>query len=65
MTATIEDLRAELEVDFAGACDELADARFRQEQKDTPQSRAAVAECRGRIDTVLDLYLDVWAPDRV
>jgi hypothetical protein len=62
MTATIEDLRTELGIDFAGVCEELAEARSQQQQKDTPQNRTAVAECLGRIDTVLDVYLEMWAP---
>lgn len=64
MTALIEDLRTELGIDFAGACEELAEARFQQRQKDTPQSRAAVADCLSRIDSVLDVYLEMWAPAR-
>jgi hypothetical protein len=64
MTALIEDLRTELGMDFAGAREELAVARFRQQQKDTPQSRAAIDECLARIDSVLDFYLEMWAPGR-
>jgi hypothetical protein len=59
MTITMLSLRDELEVAFAGACEELAEARLLQEQKDTPARRAAISECRSRVDAVLDLYLDL------
>jgi hypothetical protein len=64
MTVLIEDLRTELLIDFAGVCEELAEARLRQQQKDTPQHRAAVAECLAWIDSVLDVYLEVWGYGR-
>jgi hypothetical protein len=48
-------LRDELEVDFAQASCEQA-------EKDTPDRRAAVAECGARIDAVLDMYLDACFP---
>jgi hypothetical protein len=64
MTAMIEDLHTELVIDFVDVCEELAGARFLRAQKDTPQTRAAVAECLERIDTVLDVYLEVCAPGR-
>src|SRR3954453_10191479 len=46
-------LRDELSVDFSRACAELAEARLRQDEKDTSANRAAVAECWTRIDAVL------------
>ncbi|MGK5113665.1 MULTISPECIES: hypothetical protein [unclassified Geodermatophilus] len=64
MTALIEDLRTDLGIDFAGACQELARARVRQQRKDTPQNRAAVADCLVRIDLVLDVYLEMWGHGR-
>jgi hypothetical protein len=64
MTALIEDLRTELGIDFTGACQELAQARVRQQRKDTPQNRAAVADCLVRIDFVLDVYLEMWGHGR-
>ncbi len=50
-------LRDELSVDFSRACAQLAEARLRQDEKDTSTNRAAVAECWTRIDAVLDMYL--------
>jgi hypothetical protein len=47
----------ELSVDFSQACARLAEARLRQDEKDTSANRAAVAECWTRIDAVLDMYL--------
>ena len=59
MITTTLRLRDELDADFARACAELTEARLLQARKDTPTSRAAVAQCRGRIDAVLDLYLEM------
>ena len=50
-------LRDELSVDFSRACAQLAEARLRQDGKDTAANRAAVAEWWARIDAVLDMYL--------
>jgi hypothetical protein len=50
-------LRDELSVDFSRARAQLAEARLRQDEKDTPANRAAVAECWTRIDAVLDMHL--------
>jgi hypothetical protein len=55
---TTSGLHDELEVDFATAACELAEARALQAEKDTPDHRAAVAECIARLDAVLDMYLD-------
>ena len=57
MNITSYSLREELAVDFSRACAQLAEARLRQIEKDTPANRAAVAECWARIDAVLDMYL--------
>ena len=62
MTSAITDLRAELEGDFGRARERLIEARRRQQVKDTPRHRAAVAACRAETDMVLDLYLTVVAP---
>jgi|tagenome__1003787_1003787.scaffolds.fasta_scaffold14590153_1 hypothetical protein len=58
MTVVLHSLPRELHLDFARAREELADARRRQWQKDTPQHRSAVAACLTRIDAVLDMYLE-------
>ena len=55
---TTSGLLDELEVDFATAACELAEARALRAEKDTPDHRAAVAECSARLDAVLDMYLD-------
>ncbi len=55
---TAPGIRDVLEADFARACCEYSEARFLQAGKDTPDHRAAVAECSARIDAVLDMYLD-------
>jgi hypothetical protein len=57
MNITSYSLREELAVDFSRACAQLAEAQIRQDEKDTPANRAAVAECWARIDAVLDMYL--------
>jgi hypothetical protein len=62
LPVTTAGLRDELEVDFAQAATELAEARTRQAQKDTPDHRVAVAECSARLDAVLDMYLDAGFP---
>jgi hypothetical protein len=61
MITTLDSLESVLDLDFATACSELADARFQQTCKDTPGNRAAVAEARARIDAVLDMYLAAGA----
>jgi hypothetical protein len=61
MTFPTTDLRAELEADFGRTRERLIEARLRQQMKDTPPHRAAVAACRAEIDIVLDLYLTVFA----
>ncbi len=61
MTVTIDDIRTELDVDLCLARQQLLEARLRQRRKDTPANRAAVAECWTRIDTVLDICLELGA----
>lgn len=65
MTVTLDDIRDELEVDFDLARYELVEARMRQLHKDTPQHRAAVADCWARIDTILDLSLELQRTSRL
>jgi hypothetical protein len=56
---TAWDIRHELEIDFGLARVRLIEARLRQQAKDTPDNRAAVAEYWTRMDTVLDLLLEL------
>jgi hypothetical protein len=48
-----------LSLDFSVACRQLGRARLQQREKDTPDHRAAVAECLARIDAYLDMKLDL------
>jgi hypothetical protein len=64
MTAVHDSVRDELASAFSRYCAQLAEARRRQRRKDTPSNRDAVAECRARVDAVLDLYLDIVWPQR-
>jgi hypothetical protein len=57
MTAT-DCLRDPIGPDFALACSQLTEARLAQCRKDSSGNRARVAECRARIDSILDTYLD-------
>ena len=57
MNITSYSIREELAQDFSRVCAELAAARLRQIEKDTPANRAAIAECWARIDAVLDMHL--------
>lgn len=52
-----DDLRNAMERDFTVTCSRLAVARLRPSQMDSPVNRALVAECRVRIDAILDTYL--------
>jgi|tagenome__1003787_1003787.scaffolds.fasta_scaffold20071775_1 hypothetical protein len=54
-------LRDELQADLVQARSDLDEARLRRLGKDTPDHRAAVLEVRGRIDALLDMWLDVAA----
>ncbi|MCU1615422.1 MAG: hypothetical protein JWO98_2962 [Frankiales bacterium] len=58
---TIDDLQTVLGLDFSLASSELAEARQRQRLKDSPANRADLAECRARVDAVLDMYLESGA----
>jgi hypothetical protein len=68
MTAILDDTRDDqlldslhdrLLIDFARAGAELAEARRRQQAKDTPAHRTAVLDCRARVDAVLDMHLEL------
>lgn len=54
--------RLQLEFDLARL--ELVEARLEQQQKDTPAARSRVAECRSRVDKVLDTWNAVVPPAR-
>jgi hypothetical protein len=64
MTVTVDDLRSDIEAAFVRAREQLIEARRQQEKKDTPSSRVAVTESRDRIDSVLDLYLEMSPASR-
>lgn len=59
VTVTADDIRCELQVDFDLVRVRLIEARIHQQAKDTPAHRAALAEWRTRMDTVLDLLLEL------
>jgi hypothetical protein len=48
--------------DFARACGELEHARLLRDHKDSTAHRAAVCECEGWTDAVLDLFLLLQRP---
>jgi hypothetical protein len=58
MISTADDLATVLGLDLSTARDDLEEARFQRNSKDTPSNRAAVAEARDRIDALLDMYLE-------
>ncbi len=64
MTTICASLADELRHDFSCARAQLAEARLHQQERDTPDNRAAVARWLRLIDTVLDMYLDTSAPGR-
>lgn len=51
-----------LAVDFARVSTELEHARLIAELKDSTAHRAAVSDCEGAVDAVLDLFLLVRQP---
>jgi hypothetical protein len=65
MTVTLDNIRDELEVDFGLACQKLIEAQARQKERDTPENRAAVAQTWRRIDTILDLLLEMGSTSLV
>jgi hypothetical protein len=54
-------LTDDLRTDLLQARADLIDARRAQQDKDTPDHRAAVGQQRDRVDALLDLYLDLSA----
>jgi hypothetical protein len=64
MITKADDLHTVLGLDIALARLALLEARLRQALKDTPTHREAVAEAWARIDTLLDMYVEVGGPSR-
>jgi hypothetical protein len=62
MISTADDLATVLGLDLSTARDDLDEARFQRDTKDTPSNRAAVAAARDRIDALLDMYLEAGRP---
>jgi hypothetical protein len=56
--------RTAIDVELALWAGRLTEARLRQADKDSTGNRASVAECRARIDAILDLYLEGKGPGR-
>jgi hypothetical protein len=65
MTALSASIVDELQHDFSHARVQLAEARLHQAEKDTLETRAAVARWLAFIDAVLDMYLDTCGPERI
>ncbi len=58
MTVAGDPLVDERSLVLSRACIELARARLRHSEKDTPDHRSAVARCRAEVDALLDCYAD-------
>jgi len=61
MTIVQDTLGSEILLDLSGARAELAEARRDQAERDCAENRAVVAECHARIDSLLDLFLEISA----
>ena len=61
MASVLDTLVDQIIVDFDRACAELAEARLRQQEKDSRANREAVAEWHARIDLVLDRFRETGA----
>jgi hypothetical protein len=59
MTIPRDDICDELEVDACLARLQLVAALRRLRQADTSENRAAAAECRARLDVILDLLVEL------
>jgi hypothetical protein len=59
MILTFNDIGDALNLDLGIARQRLVEAQVRQKDRDSAQNRAAVAESWMRIDTILDLLLEV------
>jgi hypothetical protein len=62
MTADVDSRRTAIQLDLVLVQSQLAEARRRQRQKDTPSNRSAVAAWLAMMDTVLDTYLAAGLP---
>jgi hypothetical protein len=58
MNHSVQDAHTSHSERFTVARSQLAEARLRQRQKDTPAHRASVAARLAEIDAVLDAHLD-------
>ena len=58
MSTVADSLADEIALEFGRACIERSHAVVQRREKDTPASRALVAEWSARIDSLLDMYLE-------
>src|SRR4051812_36168396 len=61
MTIVQDTLGSEILLDLSGARAQLAEARRDRAERDCAENRAVVAECHARIDSLLDLFLEISA----
>lgn len=59
MTVVQDTVASEVLLDLSGARTALAEARHREAERDCPANRAVVADCHARIDSLLDLFLEL------
>jgi hypothetical protein len=57
MTIVQDTLGSEILLDLSGVRVQFAEARRQQAERDSEATRALVAECQERIDSLLDLFL--------
>ncbi len=55
-TELLDEIEERLHLEFGLARLELVEARLAQQKRDTPAARKRVAECRSRVDRVLDAW---------
>jgi hypothetical protein len=61
MPTVADSLVEELTLELSQISAEYGQAMVRLREKDTPVNRALVADCSAKIDSLLDMYLDVGA----
>jgi len=64
MTTVADSLAEEITLELSRARIEHGQAVELRREKDTPAARAVEAECWARIDSLLDMYLQVGTPTR-